>query len=77
MAGVVYKHTAGNIISMIILNLEVIDLNGAFEDFVLNLFNNDILSVYQDKVALITQNAVQKECCRIPSDHRLASGVCH
>lgn len=40
-----HQYTIGNIICMIIRNLEVIDLYRAFEDFMLNLLDNDIFSI--------------------------------
>ena len=39
----------GYIIGMIIRNLEVIDLDGAFEQLVLDFFDDDIFAVDQDK----------------------------
>ena len=40
-----YQHAGGDIVGMIILNLEVIDLDGAFEQLVLDFFNNDVFPV--------------------------------
>ena len=39
----------GYIIGMIILDLEVIDLDGAFEQLMLDLFDNDIFTVDEDE----------------------------
>ncbi len=39
----------GNIICMIILNLEIIYLNWCFQDLVLNLLNNDIFAIDQNQ----------------------------
>ena len=40
-----HQHAGGDIVGMIILNLEVIDLDGAFEQLVLDFFNNDVFPV--------------------------------
>jgi hypothetical protein len=39
----------GDIISMIVLNLEVIDLNRALQQFMLHLLHNDILAVDENQ----------------------------
>ena len=39
----------GYIIGMIVLDLKVIDLDGAFEQLVLDFFDDDIFAVDQDK----------------------------
>ncbi len=47
---VMHQHAdVGNIISMIILNLEIIDDYGRFQNFVLYLFNNHIFAVDQNQ----------------------------
>ena len=40
-----HQHAGGDIVGMIILNLEVIDLDGAFKQLVLDFFNNDVFPV--------------------------------
>ena len=42
---IMHQHAGGDIVGMIILNLEVIDLDGAFEQLVLDFFNNDVFPV--------------------------------
>ncbi len=45
-----YKHsTLSNIIYVIVLNLEVVDCNRCFENLVLNLFHNDVFTVYKNE----------------------------
>ena len=45
-----HQHTRiGNIISMIILNLEVIDRYRSFENLMLHLLDNDIFAIYEDE----------------------------
>ena len=39
----------GHIISVVILNLEVVDLDWAFQQFILDIFDNHILAVNQDQ----------------------------
>lgn len=47
---IMYQHTSiGDIIGMVILDLEVIDLYGAFQDFVLDLLDNSIFAIDQDQ----------------------------
>ena len=47
---IMHQHTiVRNIIGMIIRNLEVIDLDRAFEQLMLNLFYDDILTVDQNE----------------------------
>ena len=49
-AGIVNQHTGiGHIIGMVVLNLEIINLDWAFQQFVLNLLHNDIFAVDEDK----------------------------
>ena len=42
---IMHQHAGGNIVGMIILILEVIDLDGAFEQLVLDFFINYVLPV--------------------------------
>ena len=57
---VMYQHPiVGYIIGMIIRNLEVIDLDRAFEQLMLDLFHDDILTV--DKDENVTRAEVR--CC--------------
>ena len=45
-----YKHsTLSHIICVIVLNLEVVDCNRCFENLVLNLFHNDVFTVYKNE----------------------------
>lgn len=45
-----HQHTdIGNIIGVIACNLEIIDIDGAFQDLVLDFLDNDILAVDKDK----------------------------
>ena len=47
---IMYQHTSiGNIISMIILNLEVVDGYGSLKNLVLDLLDNDIFTVDQNQ----------------------------
>ena len=46
---VMHQHTTGHIIGMIVLDLEVIDLDGAFEQLVLDFFDDDIFAVDKDE----------------------------
>ena len=47
---IMHQHTiVRNIIGMIIRNLEVIDLDRAFEQLVLDFFDDDILTVDKDE----------------------------
>ena len=47
---IMHQHTiVGYIIGMIVLDLEVIDLDRAFEQLVLDFFDDDILTVDQDE----------------------------
>ena len=55
-----YQHAGGDIVGMIILNLEVIDLDGAFEQLVLDFFNNDVFPV--DKNQNISRAEVRSVC---------------
>ncbi len=49
-AYIMHQHADGSyIISMIILNLEVIDCCGRFQYLMLDFFNDYILAAYQDK----------------------------
>ena len=52
-----HEHTTGHIIGMIVLDLEVIDLDGAFEQLVLDFFDDDILTVDED------ENVTRTEVC--------------
>ena len=45
-----HQHTdIGNIIGVIAGDLEVIDVNGAFQDLVLNFFDDDILTIDENQ----------------------------
>ena len=55
-----HQHAGGDIVGMIILNLEVIDLDGAFEQLVLDFFNNDVFPV--DKNQNISRAEVRSVC---------------
>ena len=44
-----HQHAGGDIVGMIILNLEVIDLDGAFKQLVLDFFNNEVVSRFMRK----------------------------
>ena len=45
-----YQHAGiGHIISVVILNLEVVDLDWAFQQFMLDLFDNHILAVDENQ----------------------------
>ena len=52
-----HQHAGGDIIGMIILNLEVIDLDRAFQQLMLHLFNDYIFSVDED------ENVTRAEVC--------------
>ena len=53
-----HQHTDGShIIGMIILNLEVIYLDGAFEQLVLDFLDDDIFAVDED------ENVTRAEVC--------------
>ena len=53
-----HQRAGGDIIGMIILDLEVIDLDGAFEQLVLDFFDEDILTV--DKDENVTRTEVRR-----------------
>ena len=45
-----YQHARlSDIIGMVVLNLEVIDLNRVFQQFMLDFFNNDIFAVDENQ----------------------------
>ena len=55
-----HQHTdIGNIIGVIACNLEVIDVNGAFQYLVLDFLDNDILAIDEN------QNVARTKLCRI------------
>lgn len=49
----------GNIIGMIVLNLEVVNLNRAFQQLVLDFFDDNIFAVDED------ENIARAEVCRV------------
>ena len=50
MTSIMHQHTRiGNIIGMVILNLEVIDRYRSFENLMLHLLDNDIFAIDEDK----------------------------
>ena len=54
-----HQHAGGDIIGMIILNLEIIYLDWAFEQLMLHFLHNDIFAVDED------ENVTRAEVCRI------------
>ena len=44
-----HQHTVGNIISVIILHLEVVDCYRCFQDLMLDFFNNHILAIDENE----------------------------
>ncbi len=46
---VMHQHTTGHIVGVIICNLKIENLDRAFQQFVLNLFYDDILTVDKDE----------------------------
>ena len=55
-----HQHANADIIGMIILNLEVIDLDGRFQKLMLNFFNDDILAVDEDENISCTE--IRRAC---------------
>ena len=50
-----YQHTVGNIIGMVILNLEVINGYRSFKDFMLDLLDNDVFTVDKNQNVTCTK----------------------
>ena len=46
---VMHQHTTGHIVGVIICNLEIVDLDRALQQLMLNLFYDDIFAVDQDE----------------------------
>ena len=46
---VMHQHTTGHIVGVIVRNLEVIDLDRAFQQLMQNLFYDDIFAVDKDE----------------------------
>lgn len=57
---IMHQHANADIIGMIILNLEVIDLDGRFQKLMLNFFNDDILAVDEDEN--ISRTEMRRAC---------------
>ena len=54
---IMHQHAGGDIIGMIIRNLEVIDLGRAFEQLMLHFLHNDVFAVDED------ENVTRAEVC--------------
>ncbi len=54
-----HQYAGGDVVSMIILDLEVIDLDRVFEQLVLDFFDNNVFSVDED------ENIACAEACRV------------
>ena len=54
-----HQYARSDIVGMIILDLEVIDLDWAFKQLVLDFFDNDVFSVDED------ENIACAEVCRV------------
>ena len=71
-----HQHTSiGNIISMVILNLEVIDRYRGFKDFMLDLLDNDIFTIDENKD--IASTKVYRSCPALNGRVERMGGCCN
>lgn len=50
-----HQYARGNIVGMILLDLEIIDLDRAFEQLVLDFFDNDVFTIDEDENIACTE----------------------